>query len=540
MRPLAVVVFAETLPIVLLGSVWLGGSPATAESAPLVQAALATDDSPPVAAALALPPVREPVFERQQVGSPMAAVAAGDPIGILVGGTVRSVDGWPIPSAGVTFRRGDEYHIGSTEPNGAYAALGLDPGEWSLTCNAEDFAQVEQRVTLDRRPYQQFDFELHPAYIVKVKIQNAAGQFVPSLIATQSGVELGAVASEAPLSGDLPITGEPTYRRFGAGEWHTSTNSGRGGALDAQMRAQGCAGELRLDHDPPVHVALVFRHYVLQSQPVAPGQHEVVFTVEADDVLGRLATATLRLVDGATLQPLPRARIELRAGAGAPSIGMTGDDGRAVLEHVAPGPMQLLVWTVANGFLRRHVRVPPGGTLDFGEVRMAVPRWIQVAALDAEGRPVTDAEVDLDEFDEAAVPTVPSARGWVPVDGSGQARLPFGDHRYVVFARSRRKGCGHALVDASGVAPAAVSVTLVEGTRIVLRCDFDQTVGYLVTVFDGQRTPVRSVWLGGERRPDGTMLPPGNYTVEIHDGNDRLVRSFALTVGREPLTLDVP
>ncbi|MEO6593253.1 MAG: carboxypeptidase-like regulatory domain-containing protein, partial [Planctomycetota bacterium] len=130
----------------------------------------------------------------------------------------------PVHGANVYFRRGDEYRGGSTQSNGAYAAVALLPGEWLLTGRADGFASYEQRVTLDERSYQQFDLELRPAYVVKVKIQNAAGEFVPDLIRQKAWTEeLGAVATAAPLPGDLPIAEQTSYLRFGVGEWRTNS-----------------------------------------------------------------------------------------------------------------------------------------------------------------------------------------------------------------------------------------------------------------------------------------------------------------------------
>ncbi|MEO6594923.1 MAG: hypothetical protein ABIP94_09250 [Planctomycetota bacterium] len=105
MRPLAVLVCAETLLIALLGWLWLGGSSVVADGARAIEPRAAPlDSATAIATATATPTLPEPgapgpALERQPVSSQVPPVAAADPLGILVAGTVRSTDGLPVSTA---------------------------------------------------------------------------------------------------------------------------------------------------------------------------------------------------------------------------------------------------------------------------------------------------------------------------------------------------------------------------------------------------------------------------------------------------------
>jgi hypothetical protein len=393
----------------------------------------------------------------------------------------------------------------------------------------------------ERRPAEplttgQSDVELRARYVVKVKIQNAAGEYLPGLITkTAWWAELSVVATAVALPGDLPPIEGTSNRWLGVGEW--VTNSDRGRNPDDQ---RGFAGELWLDQDPPVHAALVLRHVVLQRRRIEPGQHELVFTLEAAEVFGLLGSVVFRLVDDATGQPLAKAPVSVCT----PNVFATGqvtdDDGRFRSEHFPPGPLTVTSFMKDYESLFRYVRMPPGGRLDLGDIRLSSSIQITASAVDGEGKPVTDAEFQYSNLDDRTFPQPLRDRHVSHVDAGGQARLAVGRHRYVVSVRSQRQGFGHATVDARFGTPAPIVITLRQTVPVALHVHVDKTVGYMVTILDPVRSPVRVLWFGSEHRPEGTALPPGAYTVEIHDSADRLVRSFALMVGTAPVTIDVP
>jgi hypothetical protein len=538
MRPLVWFVFAESVVIAALIAVLLSGSaPAGASHTPMAMTA-----SPADAASLAKAPKAAPAgenAERHPAAPLEPEVLAADPVGIVVAGTVHSSSGAPVADATISFRRDHEYRGASSQQNGLYAAAGLWPAEWRVRCESDGYAPRDLTVTLDQRSFQRLDLELQPAWMVLVKIQNAAGEHLPDLLGKHTwSMELCVVATAAPLEGDLPLTVPATHQRFCAGEWRT--NSGLdGGQQDKKLREQGYAGTLLLDSEPPVFAALVLRHRVLKRQRIEAGQKELVFTLELDEVLQQFGELRLQLVDAASGQPLPRVNVELSIAADRTSSRVSGEDGRVVLHEVAPGLLSLSAWSKDYEYLFRWFRMPPGGRIDLGEVRLSPAMMVTATVVDQAGKPVTDANLQYTSLDDRSFPQPLCEQLSSPVDANGQTKLRLGRHRYVVSAGSRA-GSAYALVDASHGEPAPVTLTLGKRTRIAIRTGADPAVGYLVTFLDRSRAPVRVLTFGGQSRPDATSLLPGDYTVEVHDGADRMVHNFPLTVGSEPMTIDLP
>jgi hypothetical protein len=86
-----------------------------------------------------------------------------------------------------------------------------------------------------------------------------------------------------------------------------------------------------------------------------------------------------------------------------------------------------------------------------------------------------------------------------------------------------------------------VKITLGTPTKVALHSKVPPTEGFVVTVLAGDHSPVAVAMMGSDYRPNSLSLLPGSYAVEIHDmRTDRLARSFALTVGSEPVAIEVP
>src|SRR5690606_24246290 len=74
---------------------------------------------------------------------------------------------------------------------------------------------------------------------------------------------------------------------------------------DREMNpVEGFAGTLRLQSEPPAHVALLQRHLVLEQQLVQPGQSEVKFVVDLDVLVQFAGSAVVRVSDAETGTPI--------------------------------------------------------------------------------------------------------------------------------------------------------------------------------------------------------------------------------------------
>jgi len=543
MRPLVLLMLAAFLVIVLLAVLWFGGAP-VAEG--VVQRAEVLPGPAQAQVAGALPRTGESGALDRRPAAPADAGTNRDPTAIQLTGTVRSTEGGNLAGAYVSLRRHDVARSVQAKDNGTYAVTNLQAGEWLLVGSAEGFGKYETKITLDQRAVQQFDIELRPSYLVKVKIQNAAGESLPDLVSRRMSMgELSVVVTAEPLYRDLPVTDSTMYVAFGVGQWRT--NSGAGRHQDGQLRRQDMwffcdasfAGVLELDRDPPVHAALVLRHVVLQRQRIEPGQHEITFTLEAAEVFDRLGSVALRLLDDATGEPLPAIRLVVGTAQLVDAGQRTDAEGRFATDGQPPGLLKVQVWHTGYEPLQRSVRLPPGGKLDLGEIRLSRAITITATTVDAEGKPVTGVDLAWTCLDDRPFPQPLVENMSFPVNAAGQCKLGLGRHRYVVIARGNRR-YGYAAVDLRGGVAVPLVIPVVEPVGVAFRMRADTTVGHLVTISDLRGVPARALWFGGEYRPPGTSLPPGSYRVEIHDGDDRLVRGFALNVADTPVTIEVP
>jgi hypothetical protein len=546
MRPLVLLVVAEFVVLVWLGAQRLSAAPllaplsppplgdsaSIAGTTPLAgrtntneDAAHAAPDAPRSAAAAAAP-----------------RVSANDPIGIVVTVAVRNAaDGSPVEGGSVSIGRDRDFRSGNGAAPGTFAIAGLQPGEWRLNVRAERFTPHEAPLVLDDRAFQSVAVELQPTVTLRVKLLDASGKPVAEQLEQQTtwGVPY-VVATETPLAGDLPPTTQSRLSRFGIGEWRSYGSLGSG--HQPQAMAEGYAGELRLHRAPPAFASLLLRTTLLQSQPIAPGQQELVFTVEPKDVLARHGTVRMRLLDGAGA-PIVGARPNVRTAQGGGSFGKSGTDGVVLIENVVPGLGMLeLHGGAEREQLYLHVRVTPGGVTDLGDLTIGAAEKIRVAVLDAAGKPAVDASVQWTELDrrQATHPLVNNRSARAEADGTFQL-WGAGRRRYAVVARTEQGALGHALVDARNGAPPPCTITLGTPATVALRANVPPAAGYVVCALDAQRTPVAVATIATEYRPRSITLPRGAYTIEIHDLlTERLVRSFALDVAGEPLTIDVP
>lgn len=540
MRPLTLLVVAEFVVFVVLVALYARRDAAAAAlpehgvvPTPAAAPAPAAAADPARGAAAEAPPP-----ERRAAAPTVPDAVPGDPIGIVVSGTIRGPDGAPVPDASLSLSREGEYHSADSAGPGAYAVAGLSPGVWQVFCRAENFARFEGECTLDARAFQTFDVELAANWVVDVKILGADGASSWDTLrkVTHFGMPY-VVAADAPLTGDLPATDNSRVLWFGIGEWRGIGDFGTE-PKSPKLAEGGFCGELLLRHPPPAHAALLLRNTLLQTRPIAAGQHELTFSLTADELRARLGTVRLRLVDADSNAPLPKLHVNLGTAQGGGSGGLTGADGRAELTAVLPGLGCLEIYAPEHEMVFRHVQVPSGGVLELGDVALSSSVTLRGNVLGSDGKPGNGASVQWTELDSRTFPQPLADRRSASADDQGKFQIEnCGRHRYVVHARLGRTAMGFATVDATHGAPPPVTITLAATTKVVLKNRAAAHEGYSVAVLANDRSPV-AVAL----RPGLPLsLPPGDYTLEIHDlCTGRLVRTAPLHVGSEPLTVEVP
>lgn len=516
-----------------------------------------TDDSESSAATispesetLAAPPIASPLtavaaptapaqLQRGAVTPlPGAPVSADDPLGVTISGVARRPDGAPAAGAEVTFRRGVATFTGLASDSGAFAVTGPRPGDWQVSCRASGCAVHEATYTVELQTFQKLDIALRAAFVLRVKLIDADGQPIdPTTLQGWSGALPWAMATDAPLTGDLPCT--PTANLpFDLGQWQPAWGRRR-----AQPAAEaGRAGELHLRRPPPLHVALLLRGALLQSLPVDANQEEVTFTLPPAEFAAVLGKIQVRLVNAATRAPLRGARVNLDVTQAGGGPMLSNDDGRITWSGVAPGWVHLEIPS-AQGLerLSRRIRVAVRSKVDLGDLELTPSLLIEGVVLGIDGTPLPAGNVTWTDLDGWRPPCPLAGPDAAPIGSDGRFQFRGGRRRYVVTTRNALDHVGFATIDARNDPPTPTTIALAKATRVALRANFAPTRGFAVTVFGADHVPIDVAILGAGHQPDALWLPPGNYAVEIHDlTTEQLLRSTTLDVGATPLLLEVP
>jgi hypothetical protein len=525
-RRLLLLVLLESLVLALLIAHLLRPAPAApsaaATDAPAEARGAASAGSVATPAGGSGAPAQRTGDERR-VALPSAAPASGA-AGVLVHGTVRSDAGAAIAEASVTLQRGDVYASGGTTADGDYAVPGLAAGPWRLYARAAGFAPLELDITLDESAHQRRDLVLTPSYVVHVRLRAEGDQDFDAEWSRLTGhvTDPTVIATEAPLEGALGITEQGSALWAGVADWQSEQR------------------ELHLHRPPPVYAHLLMRHLVLASQPIARGQTEIEFTLDPQAIEARLARVRMRVVDAAGA-PIAGAGVSIQTAQGGGARGQSGADGLVDVARVMPGLSALQVHADGREQVWTHIKLGPGETLDLGDFSLSEPIEVRGHCRDAQGNPVraTLQWTDLERW-RFPQPTV-DRRHAICEPEKGFQLYGVGRSRYLLRAVSDdRQRIGWVLVDTTQGPLPDVEVRLQPAVRVELQPRFPPTQSHVVSARDAGGSLCASALVHSGRRAQGIWLIAGAYTIEIHDQDDRLVRTSRIVVGDAPLTLEVP
>lgn len=533
MRLLPSLVLAESVGVVVLGLAWLASesehSSLSGDSAPSAD----TADAAPLTNAAARPDVADKSPRRTEAGGEWPAGSSS----IVVQGRVLVPDGGMAPTdARITFRLGRTW-AGVTVLGERYAACGLRPGEWTVSATADGCFLPPTPHVVGTQALQHFDLQLQRSQRVKVWLRTPDGASLEEAIGKSAGsgmYRLHVVVTAQPLTGDLPLTEHSGLGDLAGGRYTSKRD------LNLDKKPDEPDGEILIDGRPPVQAALLLRHLLLAQEPISAGQDAVTFTVDPAMVRGRMATVRARLLDGVTGQPMPEARAGLHSAQGG-GIGNNADaNGVVVMENVMPGLLTLQVGVKDRESITWLVRVPAGGTLDLGDLTLQPAVKLRGSVVDPDGKP-SPASVRWTDLDAMTFPRELVQRYSTLADGDGNFEIgSTGPHRYLVMANQEGR-LGMAIVDASRGEPGPVQIRLAQPVTVALAVGGDALRGYVVTVRNAEGVPVAAVRIEHRWRDRASLaVLPGDYTLEVHDAGDRLLKKVPLQVRDATVTVAVP
>jgi hypothetical protein len=515
---LAVQVFADrpppAPPVAPAGA---GDAPRPAHATATAAPAAAPAPQPAPAAASAREAPRERAAARWR---------DGDPVGVLLTGTVRGSDGKPA-DVSLSAKLDKSLVSASATADGSYALVGLRPGEWTVTLRGTGFVEATATVAITDDAVQHRDFTVDPSFPVRVLIVTADGQ---------DGTF--ALRKALPWFGDFNVAGkrEPFPERLAPTDYGAVFVGDA--TFDRQMNPKdGFAGTLHCK-TLPAHVALLQRHLVLQQQVVQPATTEVKFTVDIDALKALAASATVRVLDADSGAPLVDARVSLDTSNRGGMGHKVDADGRAVLEGLSPGLLRCNITAKDRETMYTTVRVEPGQRLDLGDVRLGAALTLRGTVLDADGRPATASlswtELKWRTRATAAFASNRSARteadGTFSLWGTGRGAI-------AVAARDQQGNVAMGVFDNPPATP--VVLQLSRPCECVVVRPADPTRTFTLTLFDAARRPVTGREIGPRSPKSTVQLPPGEYAYEVHDADERLLQSGSLTLGATPCTLEI-
>ncbi|MBK8099987.1 MAG: carboxypeptidase regulatory-like domain-containing protein [Planctomycetes bacterium] len=458
------------------------------------------------------------------------AVAASwqpdDPVGVLLTGAVQSADGEAV-DAYIGMAQGQETRGASAEKDGAFAIVGLRPGEWQVTLRGDRIVETKTTITLGDEAVQRHDFVVKPAFPVKVHIVTADGADATK-----------ALRSTLFHWGDFHVVGQ----RDAFPDRLAPTDYGALFVGDARWRgemnpADGFAGTLFLS-GVPAHVALLQRSLVIGQQIVQPGQGEVRFVVDVAALEKLAATATLRVLDADTGTPLAGAHASLRSsnGGGGRTPGVD-ESGRVTLTGLSPGLLLLSIEAKDHESVWTTVRVEPGRTTDLGDFRLGAAEDLKGTLLDADGKPAS-GHIQWTELKWRTAPTAFCDNRSTNVEADGSFRLwRTGRGPIAVQARTQDGRVAAGVFDNPPAEPVVLRFGETGECRVTRPAD--PTRAFTVTLFDRRHLAIAARVLEPRILQTTIRLPVGDYTFEVHDDRQQRVQAGSLTFGSTPCALEI-
>lgn len=524
-RSLIWIAVAEGLLVLVLGLMVATRAtelPASSEGTGVAQERNA---APPVSVEQTTPKSDAPRSESAPVpDSPAVAaetVAADDPLGVVLYGTVRDETGKVLPGPFVSLTAADperKLQLQSwSERYPTWSLAGIPPGKYHLRCGYSGFVPFVEDVELEATPrVQRRDLVLVRMLAVKVRLLTPEGQPL-----TGFAGERQLVATEAALPDLIP--GDGDHLPFQTlGSWH--------GNHDGSM-GEGIAGQIVLLRPPPLYLNVMRGPVCLQSLHLEQMRNAVTFTIDPEAMRRAVGGLRFRVVDAATGLAITAAQVRV-ANCGTNVNAQGGID----WSSLPPGNHDLTIWTEHRyATVARSIQIRQGEVLDLGTIGLVAPRKVSGIVVDQSGQGVV-ASVLAMPLQDAQAPVFSPMLG---IESRADGRFDLGglvEGRYLLRATTR---------DGSSLGMTTAEPGGAQEVRIVLSPTFPVRLASRLTVYQECRATIRNAE-GQVVRSDRLLgsanvefrLPVGPYVLELTGAGHEGRRSFSVT--QQGATLDVP
>jgi hypothetical protein len=493
---------------------------------------------------------------RESLGHPEIAPVPPPPppepeVLVQIAGIVTdAVSHAPVKGAKLRFvDAGWEDRGGMTDVAGAYAVEHLAPGRWEVVVQDPAHRTLRATVEIAAEPSEQtFDLVLVPGDVIGVKVEGGVDlERVRFPLRSRSGPRDEGVWLDPCVMREEPgrwLAGEAESAAARAGRFHRRPS--REPVLLARVELDdsahpaipdGCFGVFVLTEPAPVFACLVFRDLVLQTRAVPPGASEVVFALSPEDLKGLVGAARLRVVDGDSELPPRGLQVKLDTGEHDWRQRQT-EDGTVTIEKVLPGRTLLTITADDREPVVEGVLVEPGQVTDLGLYRLERLSSIRGRVVDDEGRP---AQVSFNVFplDRYAETRSTLELRYFRSNAEGELKIDsVGRHRHLILANEKGWVSMPALADTTLGDVKDLTIRASPGVPVAVRLRAEPLPGTRLEIRTRSGLPVVERKCR-DRDPMQFLLVPGNYSVELWDGETWLA-SESLTVGAEPVRMYFP
>lgn len=492
----------------------------------------------------------EPAATPEPYAPGAAASEAKRAASTLVYGRLLETDGTPIRDLEGTWvvftdRMGARHLAGGGQ--GEYAIGGLAPGRYVIDVNARGIRSHSEILDLPLDPRDvRKDLRLLRVVTLPVHVVTATGE--PLLDALRSGPRQGrglvrqflAVATKDPPGrcvDEIAASSAPV----GIG-YFTDRFQGDDPSLPAT-----CIGTLFVDGELPVHVSLAMGRFVLRTERVEPGAEDARFVLGVEDVVGKLASLQVQVVDATTSAPIEAAGVLVRGWPQQRNDAQTNSKGVARIDPTLPGTFEVCVMHAGYQKVVRTIDLDPGGAVDLGTITLSPERILSATVLDADGKPVSIPFTlgELSDSSHGRVIVRPdylqsSAEGILKGSMLGRSVYVLRTTNHDAIMDKERSGPTDVsrciLVDTSTGSVSDLEVRLERSVPLVVRVAGRPADGLRLRVLDDQGLPIVETRFYGEA-PHPLRLPSGSYRVVLCDADGNELASSAVTLVREPVEL---
>lgn len=458
-----------------------------------------------------------------------------------VWGSVRDVAGAPIggvAKAQVRFvDRSGRLRTCDVANDGEFALKALALGPHWVTVTAEGYQAENISIDLSAdRPRQRLDLTLQNAVQLRVQITTPDGTNLHDLKAAR---HLVPVATREPLEtryGDVHAA-TPLVGRFQ--ERHSRS----------EVLPLKYVGVLVMDDDQPAWVSLLRESVVVQTRRVEPGQNEVAFVLEPDDLFSRSSAIRVRVLDARTGLSLHRARVRISGAGDLEREVITDEHGFAAVEGRVASSYELLIRARTYADLRLSVDVLQAGVTDVGTIALEPEVTVAGLILDVDGRPrsttfslgfVDPMDRSLRWSSRASIHSSPDGSFFIRGLGrreyvirtSDDDREPGADWKGIATVS------GNVVLDTRAGSIAGLEVRVRPASRLVLHASASTGGASSFRVVDARGLQVAEGFLLGAE-PRALELPPGAYRVSSFTTEDKLLADQTVELGSDDVTLDL-